>query len=758
MASLLPVLKARHTRKGSMPEHTIYRLKSFARPPGHSASPSPDLNCSSRLFRPLNLSVDIGVQTTKVTHQPLHEEFSRLETSLDKQEMLAMSQGELEMEDYLRYMEEIVRRVKRWDGQLGGMLARGMAGLRRSVQPHRDPPAALKLTAPCVTHSSTQTAADPAPAERYPGLAEAQDALDRLRDVKYSGVSTKLSELHRALSHLISTNPPDPPSLHDIAVLPEAFSQELHHTLRLLHKELTHSFSLRFQKPPTQTLAIQTEPFATDHLKVFDLEQAIRERDAELSRVKNDFADVRLKFQGNEAQMTKLTTENLNLEEKIVKLEMELKVLKTKEQNMQILNQEIAEKQEMASEKLRSLQQSNMHLLSLLYTAVDKVRKAEKEALRLEEALVQAELANSGGNETEIREKKERIRVEFERKREEMKRRHQIMEQQLQEQTLKTDTLEGGQSPLRRQKVKDTPQDSPVRGSAVLKIQGFDMVSTEENQGSRRKKTPTREVSDSESEKSEEEISAKSPTGQREESYSPVRSPTSPSRSPVRFQSPLRAAESPSPQRFPVPSPFPSSPAVSELQSTYNSSPLKLHRVAATHEKTFSESQPVSSQLDLLQPREDAEKVATETLAAMSAENAAEEKALLDQLSASEQAVFYKAKALIEHQKVWEQAVRSGMCSKATQTGEHSTAVPSIHTPELEESEPWLKHIAPSPQGLSPRSKRRYHQAVLQAFIGHSERCGVMCQHLQRAMQVRRKVRGLLFPLRVVNVRYRVKK
>ena len=324
------------------------------------------------------------------------------------------------------------------------------------------------------------------------------------------------------------------------------------------------------------------------------------------------------------------------------------------------------------------------------------------------------------------------------------------MQQQLQDQTFKVDALIESGSALLKPKPR-VWADEEGEPKSPTKSPKKPRVELEED-------TPK-------SKATKQEIQLPRPETQRseeEEPSSPVGFPASSPR-----PSPARKTTYPSEPRSPTRFPQPSSPSPQPMLSkglqlqpvpTFDSSSVPL---SASQPVPLSASQPVSLPVEISKQQE-TERSATEALAAMSAESVSEEKALLDQLSPSEQAVFYKAKALLEHQRVWEQAVRMGMCSKATQTGEHTLPLPAIQSLEAEEVEmegtPWLKHVVPSPQGLSPRSKRSYHQAVLKAFVGHSERCGAVCQHLLRAMQVRRKVRGLLFPLRVINVRYRLAK
>jgi len=318
------------------------------------------------------------------------------------------------------------------------------------------------------------------------------------------------------------------------------------------------------------------------------------------------------------------------------------------------------------------------------------------------------------------------------------------LEQQLQDQSFKVDALLESGNALLRPKPRvwteeaEEPQ-SPVK--SPKKPRAVPLDDTEED-------TPKVKVQRQRQETDSED---------EEDPPSPVRSPI---RSFRPVPSPTREAGSRTEPRSPTLQSFPAPQTTKEKPSPIG---LKVQRVVSGS-SPLSSSLPVEgvSQLVTAGKQQETERSATEALTAMSAESVAEERALLEQLSPNEQAVFYKAKALLEHQRVWELAVRTGMCSKATQTGEQGLPLPAIQAIDDEDIEtegtPWLKQLAPSPQGLSPRSKRRYHQAVLKAFVGHSERCGAVCQHLLRAMQVRRKVRGLLLPLRVVNVRYRLAK
>jgi hypothetical protein len=716
---------------------------------------------------------DAAVQTYTNTNKVLgrktapRDDLDRLEAKLDQQEMQAMAHGGLGVEAYIAHLDEVKSRVKRWDEQLGSVLDRAVVGLRRGLDSYSQPTTvyASQLEAvPTILHDTftqTETVRNSSP-ERYPGLLAAQEALDRLRDVKYSGVASKLSELYRALSRLTSTDFPDPPSsLQDIAPLPDAFAQELRHTFRLIHKDIAQSVLLKHKKPLAVSIAMQTEGSGFDPLKVFELEQGIRERETELGRLRADFVDLRVGYQGSKEQVSQLKTLNLNLEEKVVRLDMEVKVWRSKEQTASTALVEVQQLQKATEEKQVQLQKTYMHLLSTLYSTSDKVRRAEHESLHLEEALAQAEVTHvidqrklTGGStpaqlEEELRGQRNKIKGEYETKRAEMLRRHQLMQQQLQDQTFKVDALIESGSALLKPKPRVWAEEegepqSPIKSPKKPRVELEDDTP--------KAKAPKQEI----------QLPRPETQSEEEEPSSPVGFPASSPR-----PSPARKTTYPSEPRSPTRFPQPSSPSIQAKPSK----DLQLQPVPAFASQSvplsapqsvlLSASQPVSLPVEISKQQE-TERSATEALAAMSAESISEERALLDQLSPNEQAVFYKAKALLEHQRVWEQAVRMGMCSKATQTGEHALPLPAIQSFEAEEAEmegtPWLKHVVPSPQGLSPRSKRSYHQAVLKAFVGHSERCGAVCQHLLRAMQVRRKVRGLLFPLRVINVRYRLAK
>lgn len=778
MAALFPTLtgRERHMRKGSMPEHSIFRLKSFVNPTAHSVSPSPDLNNStsrSQTFRHRIGRMDAAVQTYSLVRVPNRraaprEDLDRLEAELDQQEMQAMTQGGLGVKEYLVHLEEVKRRVKRWDEQLGCVLGRVAAGIHRGLLAYHQTTDFPVLSSqppevPLSLHDfSTQTdVTRHSSPERYPGLLEAQEALERLRDVKYSGVATKLSELYRALSRLASADFPEPPSdMQDIATLPDAFAQEMKQTFRLIHKDLAQAVLLKHKKPISLSVALQTDGSGPDPLKIFELEQGIREREAELSRLRADLVELRVKSQGSDENLAQFKTHNLNLEEKCVRLDMEIKALRSKEQTATTALQEVRQQQKTSEEKRTQLQQAYMHLLSVLYSASDKVRKAERESLHLEETVAIAQITHEidvrrlrGENteqlDDELRAQRGKTKGEFEAKKAEMIRRHQLMEQQLQEQSFKVDALLESGNALLKPKPRvwteeaDEPQ-SPAK--SPKKPRAVPLEDTEVEEDTPKTRTQKRRQ---ETESEDEEEKAPSPVRSPIRSFRPVPSPTRETGSRADPRSPTRTLQS-----FPSPQSSPSKPAPIDLKV----------------QKVVSDSSPLSSSLPVegvsqfvdASKQQETEKSATEALAAMSAESVAEERALLEQLSPNEQAVFYKAKALLEHQRVWELAVRTGMCSKATQTGEQGLPLPAIQALDDEDTEtdgtPWLKHLTPSPQGLSPRSKRRYHQAVLKAFVGHSERCGAVCQHLLRAMQVRRKVRGLLFPLRVVNVRYRLAK
>ena len=773
MAALFPVLtgRERHIRKGSVPEHSIFRLKSYVNQTVHSVSPSPDLNYStskSQTFRHRVAGrVDAAVQTSNIVRVQTkraapREDLDRLEAELDQLEMQAIADGGLGVKAYLAHLEEVKRRVKRWDEQLGGMLGRIVAGLHKGLETYPqsiDFPVLSPHPAEVLSRHDFSTQTDiprNTSPERYPGLFEAQEALERLRDVKYSGVATKLSELYRALSRLASADFPDPPSdMQDIATLPDAFAQELKQTFRLLHKDIAQAVLLKHKRPASVSVALQTDGSGPDPLKVFELEQGIREREAALSRLQGDLAELRVSSKGNEENLTQFKNHNLNLEEKCVRLDMEVKALRTKEQTASTALQEARQQHKASEEKRTQVQQAYMHLLSTLYTASDKVRRAEREALHLEETVAIAQVTHEidlrrlrGENteqlDEELRVQRGKTKGEYEAKKAEMIRRHQLMEQQLQDQSFKVDALLESGNALLRPKPRvwteeaeepQSPMKSPKKPRAVP------LDDTEED-------TPKVKVQRQRQETdSEDEDDPPSPVRSPIRSFRPVPSPT-------------REAGSRTEPRSPTLQSFPAPQTTKEKPSPIG---LKVQRVVSGS-SPLSSSLPVEgvSQLVAAGKQQETERSATEALTAMSAESVAEERALLEQLSPNEQAVFYKAKALLEHQRVWELAVRTGMCSKATQTGEQGLPLPAIQAIDDEDIEtegtPWLKQLAPSPQGLSPRSKRRYHQAVLKAFVGHSERCGAVCQHLLRAMQVRRKVRGLLLPLRVVNVRYRLAK
>jgi len=153
---------------------------------------------------------------------------------------------------------------------------------------------------------------------------------------------------------------------------------------------------------------------------------------------------------------------------------------------------------------------------------------------------------------------------------------------------------------------------------------------------------------------------------------------------------------------------------------------------------------------------------------ALAQEDEDEEIEILSQLSPTEIPLYYKVKDIFENRLIWRKEVGVKVNSKATQTlKSHSKAgkwvAESSETDgltEITEEDSWGEWgegapLHSGPTGLSPVTRRRYRQALARALQGHGSGCGALCKHLLRAMQLRRKVRGTLFPVKVLNLRYR---
>ena len=153
---------------------------------------------------------------------------------------------------------------------------------------------------------------------------------------------------------------------------------------------------------------------------------------------------------------------------------------------------------------------------------------------------------------------------------------------------------------------------------------------------------------------------------------------------------------------------------------------------------------------------------------ALAQEDEDEEIEIISQLSPTEIPLYYKVKDIFENRLIWRKEVGVKVNSKATQTlKSHSKAgkwvAESSETDgltEITEEDSWGEWgegapLHSGPTGLSPVTRRRYRQALARALQGHGSGCGALCKHLLRAMQLRRKVRGTLFPVKVLNLRYR---
>lgn len=147
-----------------------------------------------------------------------------------------------------------------------------------------------------------------------------------------------------------------------------------------------------------------------------------------------------------------------------------------------------------------------------------------------------------------------------------------------------------------------------------------------------------------------------------------------------------------------------------------------------------------------------------------------EEIEIISQLSPTEIPLYYKVKDLFENRVIWKKEVGVKVNSKATQTlkgskGGKGVLTESLDTEglsEITEEDDWGtwgegSPLRSGPTGFSPSTRRKYRQALNKAMQGHDSRCGAFCKHLLRAMQLRRKVRGSLFPVKVLNLRYRLR-
>ena len=153
---------------------------------------------------------------------------------------------------------------------------------------------------------------------------------------------------------------------------------------------------------------------------------------------------------------------------------------------------------------------------------------------------------------------------------------------------------------------------------------------------------------------------------------------------------------------------------------------------------------------------------------ALAQEDEDEEIEIISQLSPTEIPLFYKVKDIFENRLIWRKEVGIKVNSKATQTLKSGKGGKWVSTEgsetegltEITEEDRWGEWdegtpLRSGPTGLSPLTRKRYRQALSRVMQGHDSRCGAMCKHLLRAMQLRRKVRGTLFPVKVLNIRYR---
>lgn len=156
------------------------------------------------------------------------------------------------------------------------------------------------------------------------------------------------------------------------------------------------------------------------------------------------------------------------------------------------------------------------------------------------------------------------------------------------------------------------------------------------------------------------------------------------------------------------------------------------------------------------------------TVDALAQEDEDEEIEIISQLSPTEIPLYYKVKDIFENRLIWRKEVGVKVNSKATQTLKSNSkggkwvaeGSDTEGLTEITEEDSWGEWgdgspLHSGPTGLSPMTKRRYRQALARALRGHDSGCGALCKHLLRAMQLRRKVRGTLFPVKVLNLRYR---
>lgn len=359
------------------------------------------------------------------------DEIRRIEESLDEKEICLRTSliaatnpidfSIQEYQIYADYLSDLTLRVKRRDPRLHTLLYRGLEGCRRLFEqiidmqlvsqavPTENYRGPIALASAGSSPSSRQrrergVQTSPLPTDEQrtlasPELYQTKEALVRLKHLKSSDMYSALVELYSSLTSSIKSDIPEASETPETWE-PEEYHQELKSNFKEMHRLITSKTSLEARNRLVRSLPTQTDDeFFDPRIRV--LESQLRDKNIEASRLYNETNLLKMEKK-QEAEVLNRTRERVReLEEKLIKLEMELKNTKRKEVHLSSNLQELKLSQLHSDERLNELVKGQYRLKALLYKSDGRARKAEKSNL-LSERLAEEMKARKEVGEKQI--------------------------------------------------------------------------------------------------------------------------------------------------------------------------------------------------------------------------------------------------------------------------------------------------------------------------------------------------------------------
>ena len=320
-----------------------------------------------------------------------------------------------EYQVYSEYLVELSMRIKRRDPRLYALLYRGLEGCRRLFEQIVDMQLMPQMNAFEGSKSGSVRSSmsvrtkrergvqttpvksrDERGAQPSPDFSQATEALHRLKDMQSSDMYSALAELYASLTRSIRADIPEASETPETWE-PEEYHQELRSNLKEMHRLITTKSSIESRNRLHRSIHVQTEHDYFDP-KIRILETQLRDKTIEVSKLTNELNLHRLERK-QEAEVLNRTRERVReLEEKLTKLEIELRSIKRKEGNLSANLMEMRQSQMMNDDKVLELIKGQYRLKALLYKADGRARKAEKSSLNnekvAEEMKIRKEIAD----------------------------------------------------------------------------------------------------------------------------------------------------------------------------------------------------------------------------------------------------------------------------------------------------------------------------------------------------------------------------